>query len=164
MTYYMLFVIDLKTRFAEIAGITATPNEAFMAQVARNWTDCVDECLLNHRFLILDRDTKFKKQFKATPITAGGECALTPVMAPNCNAFAERFVLLIKSECLNRRIFFGERRLRYAVRENVEHYHLDRAHQGLGSEHIVSSTQVGNGAVLCNERPCGLLKHYRRAA
>ena len=35
---------------------------------------------------------------------------LTPKRAPNGNAYAERFVLSIKSECLNRMIFFGERR------------------------------------------------------
>ena len=28
----------------------------------------------------------------------------------NCNAYAERFVLSIESECLNRMVFFGERR------------------------------------------------------
>ena len=32
--------------------------------------------------------------------------------APNCNAHAERFVLSIKSECLNRMMFFGEASLR----------------------------------------------------
>lgn len=35
-TYYVLFVIDLKTRFVDIDGISTTPNEAFKAQVARN--------------------------------------------------------------------------------------------------------------------------------
>ena len=83
---------------------------------------------------------------------------------PNCNAVAERFVLSIKSECLNRMIFFGERRLRYAVREYVEHHHLERSHQGLGNDRIKSRTQLGNGAVICNERLGGLLRHYRRAA
>ena len=37
---------------------------------------------------------------------------LTPRQAPNCNAYAERFVLSIKSECLDQMIFFGEQSLR----------------------------------------------------
>jgi len=43
-------------------------------------------------------------------------------MAPNCIAFSERWVLTIKSECLNRMICFGERALRRAIDEYVEHY------------------------------------------
>ena len=35
-TYYILFLIDLKTRRAHIAGLTTTPDGAFIAQVARN--------------------------------------------------------------------------------------------------------------------------------
>ena len=34
-TYYILFLIDLKTRRAHVAGLTTTPDGAFMAQVAR---------------------------------------------------------------------------------------------------------------------------------
>ena len=59
VTYYTLFVIDLKTRRVHIAGSTPNPDEAFMAQIARNLTDAIDGFLLPHRFLICDRDTKF---------------------------------------------------------------------------------------------------------
>jgi putative transposase len=58
----------------------------------------------------------------------------TPFQAPNANAFAERFVLSIKSECLGRTIFFGESPLRRTVSEFVVHYHEERARQGLGNE------------------------------
>jgi len=40
------------------------PGEAFMAQIARNLTDAIDGFLNRHRFLILDRDSKFSPQFK----------------------------------------------------------------------------------------------------
>jgi transposase InsO family protein len=39
--YFVLFVIDLKTRRIEIAGIAASPDGAWMRQIARNWTDRV---------------------------------------------------------------------------------------------------------------------------
>ncbi len=45
-----------------------------------------------------------------------------PAHSPDLNAFVERFVLSIKSECLNKLIPLGERHLRLAVSEFVEHY------------------------------------------
>ena len=89
---------------------------------------------------------------------------MTPYRAPNCNAFAERFVLSIKSECLNRMIFFGEFSMRRAINAYMEHYHTERAHQGLGNERITRPQAIGTGEVECSERLGGMLKHYRRAA
>jgi putative transposase len=163
-TYYVLFVIDLKSRRVHICAITRHPNEAFMAQVARNLTDCVDGFLLNHRVLIRDRDCLFTARFTSALEGAGVKNVLTPVRAPNCNAYAERFVLTIKSECLGRMILFGEGSLRRACNEFVEHYHTERAHQGLGNERVVRAAEVGSGDVECAERLGGILKHYRRAA
>ena len=88
----------------------------------------------------------------------------TPVQAPNCNAHAERFVLSIKSECLDRMILFGESSLRRAVAEYVEHYHTERAHQGLGNERIEGTAVTAEGEVRCHERLGGILKSYYRAA
>ena len=61
-------------------------------------------------------------------------------------------------------IFFGERRFREAVTAYVEHYHGERAHQGLGNVRIEQRADVGHGEVQCTERLGGLLKCYRRAA
>jgi len=163
-TYYVLFVIDLKSRRVHLAGITTAPNEPFMAQVARNLTDCMDGFLRDHRFLICDRDTKFTKQFKNTLKASGVDVVLTPVQAPNCNAFAERWVLSIKSECLGRMIFFGERSLRRACSSFVEHYHVERPHQSLENERIERTDLRGRGDVECTERLGGILKHYSLAA
>jgi len=46
VTFYTLFLIDLKTRSVHIAGSTPNPDGEFMAQVARNLTDTVDGFLL----------------------------------------------------------------------------------------------------------------------
>lgn len=53
-TYYALFVINLKSRRVHVAGLTTTPSEAFMEQVARNWTACVAGFLRDHRTRICD--------------------------------------------------------------------------------------------------------------
>ena len=110
VTYYVLFFLDLKSRRIHIAGITEHPTGAFMAQIARNLTDVVDGFLVDHRLLICDRDSKFTDQFKRILADYGVEVVLTPRQAPNCNAYAERFVPSIKSECIRRMIFFGEAR------------------------------------------------------
>jgi hypothetical protein len=59
------------------------------------------------------------------------EVVRLPARSPNLNAFAGRFVLSIRSECLDRIVPLGERHLRRAVSEFVAHYHHERNHQGL---------------------------------
>ena len=88
----------------------------------------------------------------------------TPFQLPNCNAHAERFVLSFKSECLRRMIFLRESSLRRAVAQNVEHYHAERAHQGLENGRITSRAPSVSGPIRCRERPGGILKPYERAA
>lgn len=95
-TYYVLFIIPLSTRSAHIAGVTTTPNGAFMKQVARNLTDMDDGFLLGIRYLIMDRDTKYTTDFREYLDREGVQPVRCPARAPNCNAFAERFVRSIK--------------------------------------------------------------------
>ena len=82
------------------------------------------------------------------------------------NAYAERFVRSIKSECLAQVIPIGEGHLRRAVREYVDHYHGERNHQGIGNRLIDSSVDVSRtrGSIECRERLGGLLRFYHRAA
>lgn len=166
LTYYVLFVMNLSTRSVHIAGMTTAPNGAFMQQVARNLTDVSDGFLASNEFLIMDRDTKFTNDFRGHLKREGVACVLCPARAPNCNAFAERFVRSIKGECLDRIILFGERSLRRAVNEYMVHYHTERNHQGLGNR-LLSTTNVAglpDDPVLRRERLGGMLNFYYREA
>ncbi len=89
-----------------------------------------------------------------------------PARSPNLNAYAERFVLSIKSECLAQIIPLGERHLRNAVTEYTKHYHLERNHQGLDNQLIENASDVPSreGTVECRERIGGVLKYYYRRA
>lgn len=169
--YFVLFVIDLETRRVQIAGVVRQPDGAWMQQVARNLTDSVDGFLQGKRFLIHDRDSLFTDAFRGHMRASGIECLRLPAHSPNLNAFAERFVLSIKSECLDKIVPLGERHLRHAVTEYVEHYHLERNHQGLDNRLITVPAAPVNGnapptaPVERRERLGGLLSfYYRRAA
>ena len=165
ITYYTLFVIDLRSRRVHVAGSTPTPDAGFMAQAARRLTDAVDGCLVGHGVLICDRDSKWTEGFRRILQDAGVRIVLTPVQAPNANAYAERFVRSIREECLDRLVLFGERRLLRALDEFVAHYHGERNHQGLGNELIMPETYALRGThVRCRERLGGLLRYYHRAA
>ena len=135
-------------------------------QVGRNLTDPVDGVLADKRFLILDRDAKFSSAFRDLLKNAGTEVVRLPPRSPNLNAFAERFVLSIKDECLNRMIFFGEQSLRKATKEFAAHYHTERNHQGLDNRLIEPDNRVDSTlcALRCFQRLGGMLRFYHRAA
>ncbi len=167
--YHVFFVIDLATRRVQIAGIRHEPGGQWMKQVARNLTDAVDGFLKDARYLIHDRDPLFTKDFREVlkNSSSGVKTVKLPARSPNLNPFAERFVLSIKSECLDKMIPLGERHLRTAVKEFAAHYHFERPHQGLGNQLIEAPTNAANdngSAIQCRERLGGLLRSYHRAA
>jgi putative transposase len=89
-----------------------------------------------------------------------------PARSPDLNAYGERFVRSVKSECLAKIIPLGERHLRKAVKEYTEQYHFERNHQGLDNELIEKLTGRPNmdAPVECWERLGGILNYYHRRA
>jgi transposase InsO family protein len=164
VTHYTLFVIDIATRRVHIAGTTVNPNCAWMSQVARNLADCVDGFLKGKRHLIVDRDALFSSPFQAILRSSGTKMVHTSIQAPNMNAFAERFVCSIKSECLDRMIFVGGDSLDRAIREFAIHYLAERPHQGLEIALIAGGPTMNEGRVEVRDRLGGLLKYYHRQA
>jgi putative transposase len=144
----------------------AEPDAAWMSQVSRNVTDASDGFLTGKRYLIHDRDPFFSSAFRETLASAGVETVKLPPRSPNLNAYAERFVRSVKKSCLDRLILVGERSLRRSVHEFVEHYHLERNHQGLGNRLIlpVVAPTPDHGRIVWRERLGGLLNYYHRSA
>ena len=89
-----------------------------------------------------------------------------PAPSPNLNAYAERFVRSIKEECLNQMVMLGEHHLRRTVADYMEHYHLERNHQGLDNKLIAEPTPIGapSGAVQRHKRLGGMLNYYYKEA
>ena len=166
VTYYVLFFIHLECRRVAIAGITVHPNEAWMKQIARNVTMEGCGALRDCRYLLHDRDTKYTRSFRA--IVASGDIGplALPARSPNLNAYAERWVRSVKEECLSKVILFGERSLRRALKNYVDHYHAERNHQGKGNVLLLPrvNDRQREGPVRCRERLGGLLRSYHREA
>ncbi len=163
--YHVFFVIDLASRRVEIGGIVRQPTGAWMMQVARNLLDAEDGFLVGKTHLIMDRDPVFTADVRAFLNGAGVQALRLPARSSNLNAFAERFVLSIKSECLSRLVLLGEGHLRLVVREYVAHYNEERPHQGLDGQFVVPPANENRaGEIQCRERLGGLLRYYRREA
>ncbi len=134
-TQYCLFFIQHDTRKVCLAGITEHPDEAWMQQVARNLTMEDEGFFKGRKYLIMDRDTKFCKSFKEILKSAGVESLVLPKESPDLNAYAERWVRSVKEECIRELPFLpGPASLHKALTQYLEHYHHERAHQGLGNK------------------------------
>jgi putative transposase len=166
VTYYVLFFIHFESRRVDIAGVTVHPDERWMRQIARNMTMEGYGALRDCRYLLHDRDTKYTQSFRAIIASGGVEPLVLPARSPNLNAYAERWVRSVKEECLSKVILFGERSLRRALSEYVEHFHAERNHQGRGNVLLFPrGTNIRrDGPVRCRERLAGLLRYYHQEA
>jgi len=59
MTYYVLFFLHIESRKICVAGITRHPDQEWMEQMARNVTMEDTGFLVQHRYLLHDRDSKY---------------------------------------------------------------------------------------------------------
>ena len=166
VTFYLLFVMELKTRRVHFAGCSVNPHEAWMKQVGRELTNFEDGFLNGKQYLIMDRDDKFCPAFRDILESEGVDAGRLPPQSPNLNAHLERFMRSIKEEALDRIIFFGETSLRRAITSFLVHYHSERNHQGLDNTIIDPADEVGSsqGEVKCRERLGGTLRYYYRDA
>ena len=166
VTYYVFVVMELSTRRVHLAGMTPHLDKAFMRQCARQLTNPFDGLLLDKRYLIHDRDTKFTASFDQYLRDQGVEPVVLPPQSPNLNAHCERFICSIKEEALDQMIFIGEDSLRYVIHHYLTYYHKERNHQGLDNQLIALEPEVGasTGKVRRRERLGGLLSYYYREA
>jgi transposase InsO family protein len=167
VTFYVLFLIKLDTREVHIAGVTSTPNEQWIKQIAHNLTMEEWSVLKPGQYLIHDGDKKFCASFKQLLDDAGVKRVPLPPRSPWLHAVAERWIQSVKKEALAKMILFGERSLRHVLGEYVTHYHEERPHQGKGNVLLFPSAQAkpgSEGTIACRERLGGLLKYYHRKA
>ena len=91
---YVLMFIHLGSRKVFITPSTYHPTAEWVQQQARNTSMWADEEGIDIRFMIHDRDTKFTEAFDEHFKRPDGKTVLTPVRAPNANAYTPRCTLL----------------------------------------------------------------------
>jgi putative transposase len=116
---------------------------------------------------VRDRAGQFTASFDAVLADAGIEAVKIPQRSPRANAYAERFVLTVRTEVTDRLLIFGERRLRTVLAEYETHYNGRRPHRSCQlrpprPDHPVADLSLEQ----IQPRPVlgGLIIEYERAA
>jgi putative transposase len=166
---HVLFFIGIERRRVHLAGVTASPNSAWVEQQARNLIMTLAERGERPRFLIRDRDSKFTAAFDEIFRSEGIRVIRAPVAAPRAKAHAERWVGSVRRECLDRILIVSRKHLEVVLREYVAYYNTHRPHRSLKQRPPllkpapVSAHDV-ESSVRRRDRLGGLLHEYQLAA
>jgi len=166
-TAYLLFFIHIKSRQVIASTSTIHPHSKWMRYQAQVFLHSAKkQGLQAPSILIRDGDKKFGKEFHEVLQAAGCQAKQIPRGTPVMNAHAERWVRLIKHECLNHFICFSDEHLDHLVEQYLEHYHTERPHQGIGNQLIIphSHPPSTSGKIVCKTWLGGVLKSYSRVA
>jgi transposase InsO family protein len=164
-TIFVLFFIEVQTRRVHLAGCTAHPTGAWVAQQARNLAWQVQEGTVPATILLHDRDSRFTAAFDRVFTCEGLTVVRTPPRCPWANGYAERWVGSARRECLDHLLILGERHLLQVLTTYTNFYNQRRPHQGLGQRCPVPlPSGLGTGPVRCRDVLGGILHDYHREA
>jgi putative transposase len=127
---YCMFVIEVRSRYVHIPGVTAHPDGPWTTQQIRNLLMDLGDHAEDFRFLVPDRAGQFTDSFDAALASTGITAAKIPPRSPRANAHAEKLVLTARTEITDRMLIFGERHLRSVLAEYARHYNGRRPHRG----------------------------------
>ncbi|MEU4508725.1 integrase core domain-containing protein [Nonomuraea wenchangensis] len=167
---YVLFFIEHATRVVHVAGVTAHPTGAWVAQQARNLVMNLGDRAEGVGFLIRDRDAKLTAVFDDVFTSFGARIIKTPVRAPRANAIAERWVGTVRRECTDRLLIYGEAHLHRILRTYERHYNRHRPHRGRDRQppqppHAPAPpSDIDQVRLQRRQVLDGLINQYRRAA
>lgn len=170
---YVLFLIEHGTRRVHLVGITPVqPVPGWSSRPATcSWTCRNGPVRDAWRFLIRDRDTKNASTFDVVFAAIGVRLIRTPPQAPRANAIAERWILSVRRECLDRMLIVGRRHLRHVLADYIGHYNRHRPHRTLnqtppeGRTYRPPATDSAYPArVIRRHRLSGLIREYSQVA
>jgi putative transposase len=113
-----------------------------------------------------DRDGSYGERFREAANWLGIREVLTAAQSPWQNAYVERWIGLIRRECLNHVIVLNEVRLHRILKSYLEYYERSRTHLSLGKDAPVSRPiqRPGTGRIVEIAQVGGLHHHYERIA
>ena len=127
---YCFFLIDHGRRKILHFNVTAHPTAEWVIQQLREAFPGSPR----HRYVILDRDTKFSREVLDFLASSGIKPVRTSVRSPWQNGTAERWVETARRDCFDHVIALNEMHVRRLAREFIAYYHLDRTHDSLGKD------------------------------
>jgi hypothetical protein len=113
---YVLFLHRARHPAVHLAGVTANPDGGWVTQQARNLLLVLGERGRQVRFLLRDHDAKFSRSFNDVFRSQDTNILVTPVRAPQANAYAERWVRTVRAECLDWLLIVGRGHLEQILR------------------------------------------------
>ena len=164
---YCLFVMEVGSRYVHILGVTANPDDPWTAQQIRYLLMDLGDRAAGFRFLVRDRAGQFTEAFDAVLGDVGIEAVKVPPRSPRANAYAERFVLIARTEVTDQLFIFGERHLQLVLAQYEGHYNGRRPHRGRQLRPPRPDCSVADlSRKRIQRRPVlgGLINEYERAA
>jgi putative transposase len=127
---YVLFALEVSSRYVHILGMTTNPDGPWTTQQARNLLMDLGDRAAEFKFLIRDRAGQFTASFDAVLADVGIDVVKIPPACPRANCFTERFMLTVRTELTDRMLILGERHLRSVLTTYARHYNGRRPHRG----------------------------------
>ncbi|MGW3569006.1 integrase core domain-containing protein [Streptomyces sp. NPDC000941] len=125
---YVLFAMEVGTRYVHVLGVTGHPDGPWTTQQARDLLMDLGHRASEFDFLIRNRAGQFSRSFGMVLACQGIKVVKIPPRCPQANAHAERFVRTVRSEVTDRILIFGRRHLRAVLNEYVQHCNGRRPH------------------------------------
>jgi transposase InsO family protein len=159
--WYILVMMELKTRRIVHSGVTNSPTDEWTAQQLREATSWGK----GPKYLLHDRDSKYAAHFSAVAAGSGIKELRTPYRAPRANGVCERFMGSLRRECLDHTLILHSRHLTRVVREYTNYFNQERPHQGIGQripDHYDQPASNPTGNISSRAILGGLHHHYFR--
>jgi putative transposase len=117
------------------------------------------------RYLIFDRDSIFSTRVKQFIKDVGTSTKVTGYKCPWQNGLAERCVLSVRDDALNRMVIFNEDLLQDLMTQYVEYYNNDRCHLSVNRDspngRKIQNKPFGSAKIISFPRISGLHHVYK---
>ena len=165
--WFLVVAIDHASRRTTVVAATDQPDANFVLQVARDLTMAETGFLaqVGATHLVIDRDTKWTADFRATVTAAGVTVQRIPPRCPWWNGRVERVIRTLRTQVLSKVLIAQPTQLLELFAGYLEHYHHERPHQALGNRcPLPLHGPQPAGSIVCRPRLGGLINHYERTA
>jgi len=155
---YVLVIVRLARRELVWINVTRHPTAEWIAQQiteAFHWDEAP-------RYLVRDRDGIFGAAVRHRLRAMGIRDKPIAPGSPWQNGYAERLISMIRRECVDHLIVFGEAHLSRVLREYAAYYNRSRTHRALDQDPPNHRTVQSIGAVASRPILGGLHHHYCR--